>query len=59
MKAGDLVGKIDTPLCLGLVLKVYYGRTFTEAKIFWFNVKTACGKNVIEFYAPRFLNVLS
>mgnify|MGYP007063890519 CR=1 FL=1 len=61
MKAGDLVYREaeDTSLSLGLVLKVYYGCTFTEVKVLWFNVKTFYGKNIIDYCAPRFLKIIS
>jgi hypothetical protein len=60
VRVGSLVEKRGhTASYVGLVLSICYGRTFSEAKIFWFNIKTEHGKNVIEYHAPRFLSVIA
>jgi hypothetical protein len=59
MKVGSLVAQRGHDGSnMGLVLSIHYGRTFSEVKIFWLNVKTEHGKNVIGYYAPRFLSVI-
>jgi hypothetical protein len=59
MKVGSLVGRgLESNPHLGLVMKKYHGITYSEVVVFWFNVKTSYGKNVIEWCAPRTLRLI-
>ena len=59
MRVGSLVarGGVTSKLNLGLVLAIYDGCTFAEAKVIWFNL-TKNKKNRIGYYEPRFLRVI-
>ena len=58
MRVGSLVARagVNCNTNLGLVLEIYYGCTFTEAKVIWLN--SIGDRPCVAYYAPRFLRVI-